>query len=90
VKSDRSYGPITASSVGLTVAPAARAEESVAAASTIDSPCGLGRRSNAMTLRPRTATVRAITAGGGILTGFFIFMEGDLIAAVPKGNGPRH
>src|ERR1700744_5114749 len=41
-------GAITASSVGLTVAPAARAEESVVTMEVIVSPCRSGRRLNAI------------------------------------------
>jgi hypothetical protein len=82
---DRTQGAITASSVGLTVAPAARADKLVVAAEVIVSPCRSGRRVKAMTAMPITAIERAIIGGGGTLTGRFI--DGYLIAMRPKDIG---
>ena len=82
---NRTQGAITASSVGLTVAPAACADEVVVAAEVIVSPCRSGRRLNAMTATPMTATVRAITGGAGTLVGLFI--AGYLIAVFPENKG---
>lgn len=78
----RTQGAITASSVGLTVAPAARADNVVVAAEVIVSPCRSGRRLKAMTATPIIAIARAITGGGGTLVGRF--MVGYLIAMRPK------
>jgi hypothetical protein len=82
---DRTQGAITASSVGLTVAPAARADVVVVAAAVIVSLCRSGRRLNAMTTTPMIATARAITGGGGTLAG--LFMVGYLIAILPEDKG---
>lgn len=71
--------------MGLTVAPAARADKVVVVAEVIVSPCRSGRRLKAMTATPITAIVRAITGGGGTLAGRFI--AGYLIAMRPRDKG---
>lgn len=73
--------------MGLTVAPAASADEVVVAAEVIVSPCRSGRRLNAMTATPITAIASAIAGGGGSLVGRFMF--GYLIAMSAKDKGLR-
>ncbi|HVX77655.1 MAG TPA: hypothetical protein VHB49_16095 [Bradyrhizobium sp.] len=87
-QADRTQGAITTSSVGLTVAPAACADDAVSAAEVIVSTGGPGRRLNAMTATPMTAIASAITGGGGSLAGFFIVPY--LMWRPEKGKGPKN
>jgi hypothetical protein len=76
------------SSVGLTVAPAARADKVVVVAEVIVSPCRSGRRLKAMTATPIIAIARAITGGGGSFIGRFIVRY--LIAMRPEDKGREY
>src|ERR1700743_221681 len=82
------HGPMIASSVGLTVAPAARADRSVFVTELIVSPCRSGRRLKAMTAIPTAAPARAITGGGGSLASLFI--PTYVIASARKDKGVRY
>jgi len=87
VRHDHAQGPITASSVGLTVAPAARADKAVVVAEVIVSPCRSGRRLKAIIAMPITAIARAISGGEGTLIGRFIARYLIAMRRKHKGSG---